>query len=77
MNNFFLKLPHIKDAKGKPTFTFVRGNKRIFALSNDLESSKIYAHDLPIEEDWLVPVELTISQVKKLRLRMTSHNKEV
>ena len=76
MDNYFLKLPHIKNAKGQPTFMFVRDNKRIIALSNDIESCRIYANDLPINDEYLVPVELTVSQIEKLRLRMSNFKKE-
>lgn len=76
MKTYFLRLKHIEKPDGRPLFRFVRGNKIIFAVSDDLASSKVYADDIPIPEENLVEFTATDEQMQDLELITNKSSKK-
>ena len=73
---YFLKLPHLKNAKGRPTFTFKYRGKTIIAVADDVESCKIYASQKTINPKHLIAVTLTPDEFGSVRVKQTSFKRE-
>lgn len=71
MKVFFLKMPSVKSANGRPTFIFERDGKTIIAVADNLQSSKVYASGKRIPDEYLVEFEATQQQLEKLELTPT------
>lgn len=71
MKTYFLRLKHIPKPKGRPMFSFVRGNKRIYAVSDDIHSSRVYARGTRIPDKNLIEFSATEQQLKNLELTET------
>lgn len=69
---YLLKMPSVKSFKGRPTFIFFRDGKRIVAVSDNLQSCRVFISDKPIPDEYLVEFTATPEQVESLKLTPTA-----